>query len=150
MDRVLPDTVKHPGRPGRAGQQDGRVAGLLLGRSADLDRGRAGDVRAEIVTAFPPAMLPVAGLSITPDGAVGSVPAVVLAAMPGLPSEENAVTVVPDWTVLAVTPEVVTMPCTVIAGSDAPAANGVAPSVQVIVSRTGPRRSSPSRRPRPG
>ena len=67
----------------------------------------------EIVTALPPAVGPVAGLSVTPDGAAGSVPAVVLVAMPGSPSEKDTVTVLPDWIVLAVTLELVTMPCTV-------------------------------------
>ena len=131
---MLPDTVKQPGAaaPGQGSRTVGvpaacwAVVPISIAVAAVM-------FAPEIVTAFPPAIVPVAGLRVTPDGAAGSVPAVVLVAMPGLPSEEDAVTVVPDWIVPAVTLELVTMPCTVIAGSVVPAANGVALSVQVIV-----------------
>ena len=86
----------------------------------------------ETVTSFPPAIVPEAGLTVTPDGPVGTVPAAAVVASPGLPSVEDAVAFELDWIVDAVTPEAVTMPSTVIAGSDVPAANGVALSVQVI------------------
>ena len=44
---------------------------------------------------------------------------------------EDAVAFELDWIVDEVTPDAVTMPSTVIAGSDVPAANGLALSVQV-------------------
>ncbi len=53
-------------------------------------------------------------------------------ANPGLPSVEDTVAFEPDWIVDEVTPDAVTMPSTVIAGREVPAANGVALSVQVI------------------
>jgi hypothetical protein len=134
MTRVLPDTVKHPGAaaPGQGSRTVGVPAFCWAVVPISIAVAPVMLVP-EIVTVFPPAIVLVAGLSVTPDGAVGSVPAVVLVAMPGLPSEEDAVTVVPDWTVLAVTLELVTMPSTVMVGSEAPAANGVALSVQVTV-----------------
>src|SRR5580692_3860416 len=91
----------------------------------------------EIVTALPPDIVPDVELRVIPDGAVGTVPAVALVAMPGLPSAEDAVAVELDWIFEEVTPDAVTMPSTVIGGSDAPAANGVLLSVQVITWPTG-------------
>jgi hypothetical protein len=86
----------------------------------------------ETVTVFPPAIVPETGLTVTPDGPVGTVPAVAELAKPGLPSAEDAVAFEPDWIVVEVTPDAVTMPSTVSAGSEVPAANGAALSVQVI------------------
>jgi hypothetical protein len=86
----------------------------------------------ETVTVFPPEIDPEAGLRVTPDGAVGTVPALAELAYPGLPSAEDAVTTVPDWIVDEVTPDAVTIPSTVMAGREAPAANGVALLVHVI------------------
>src|SRR5258708_1745180 len=45
----------------------------------------------ETVTLFPPAIVPETGLTATPDGPVGTVPAVAEVANPGLPSAEDAV-----------------------------------------------------------
>jgi hypothetical protein len=86
----------------------------------------------ETVTVFPPEMLPEAGLTVTPDGPVGTVPPVAELANPGLPSADDTVTDEPDWIVDEVTPDPVTIPSTVIAGSEVPAANGAELSVQVI------------------
>src|ERR1700733_9783454 len=86
----------------------------------------------ETVRSFPPAIVPATGLTVTPDGAVGSVPAIAGLANPGLASAEDAVAFEPDRIVDEVTPEAVTMPSTVSGGREAPAANGAALSVQVI------------------
>ena len=50
----------------------------------------------DIVTAFPPEIVPVAGVREIPDGDAGSVPAVAVPAYPGRPSAEDAVATVPD------------------------------------------------------
>jgi hypothetical protein len=84
------------------------------------------------VTALPPAIVPEVGLTVMPDGVAGSVPADAVEAIPGLPSAEDAVATVPDWIVDEVTPDAVTIPSTVIAGREVPAANGAELSVQVI------------------
>jgi hypothetical protein len=86
----------------------------------------------ETVTLLPPAIVPETGLTVTPDGPVGTVPAVAVAASPGLPSAEDAVAFEPDWIVVEVTPDAVTMPSTVRAGREVPAANGAELLVQVI------------------
>src|ERR1700684_1929075 len=53
----------------------------------------------ETVTSFPPAIAPDTGLTVTPDGPVGTVPAVAGLTSPGLPSTEDAVAFEPDWMV---------------------------------------------------
>jgi hypothetical protein len=86
----------------------------------------------DTVTGFPPATDPDVELSVMPAGAVGGVPAAAEPANPGLPSVDDAVATVPDAMAEAVTPEAVTIPSMVMAGSEEPAANGVELSVQVI------------------
>src|SRR5580704_16101046 len=97
----------------------------------------------ETVTLLPPEMVPEVGLTVTPDGAVGTVPAVAEVANPGLPSVEDAVTFEPDWIVAEVTPDAVTMPSTVSGGSELPAANGAALLVQVITCPDGAKQVQP-------
>jgi hypothetical protein len=97
----------------------------------------------ETVTVFPPAIVPATGLTATPDGPVGTVPAVAELANPGLPSDEDAVAVEPDWIVAEVTPDAVTMPSTVSGGSEVPAANGAALLVQVITCPDGAKQVQP-------
>jgi hypothetical protein len=97
----------------------------------------------ETVTAPPPEMLPETGLTVTPDGAVGSVPPVAELASPGMPSAEDAVTVELDWIVDEVTPNAVTIPSTVSGGRDVPAANGVELSVQVMTCPDGAEQVQP-------
>jgi hypothetical protein len=97
----------------------------------------------DTVTSFPPAIAPETGLTVTPEGAVGTVPAAAEAANPGLPSAEDAVAFEPDWIVDEVTPDAVTMPETVSAGSELPAANGVALSVHVITCPDGGAQAQP-------
>src|ERR1700722_8652907 len=97
----------------------------------------------ETVTVFPPAIVPEAGLTVTPDGPVGTVPAAAELASPGLPSADDTVAFEPDWIVDAVTPDAVTMPSMVRAGREVPAANGAALLVQVITCPDGAEQVQP-------
>jgi hypothetical protein len=84
------------------------------------------------VTSMPPESRPTAGVTVTPLGAAGVVPSVVLGEYPGLASLDDAVAREPVWIVVAVIPVAVTTPTRVMADNDVPLVNGVLLFVQVI------------------
>src|ERR1700722_11254700 len=98
MSRVpLPLTVKHPAAEPDAHGSSTTGVPACCWAVVPISIAVAPEMLVpDTVTSFPPAIAPVTGLTATPDGPVGTVPAAAVVANPGLPSAEDAVAFEPD------------------------------------------------------
>jgi hypothetical protein len=90
-----------------------------------------------MVTVPPPAMTPVAGLAVTPLGAVGSVPPDAVESVAGSPSADDTVVGEVVWTNVDATLAPVTIATTVSVGRAVPLVKEEPLVVQVMVCPTG-------------